>query len=918
MARISEAELQHIKQAVSLVTLAKQQGHELSKKGKELVTLCPFHKEKTPSMHLNPDRNLFHCFGCSASGSVLDWLMQTEKISLRKAYEQLRASLGGGLELPALAPVATLEQEASRQALLREVLAFYQQTLLTEPEAQHYLKSRKLHDPELVSHFKLGYSNRTLAYRLPSKQKEDGARLRKQLQKLGLLRESGHEQFRGCLVIPVIDNNDQIGELYGRKINRSHPLHLYLDGPHQGIFNEVALLHHKSIILCEALIDALSFWVAGQRNVTAAYGVHGLTADHWRLFEENGVRQILIAFDNDGAGNDGALKLAGQLQAKGIEAWRILFPAGQDANDYLCSQDEPEAAFQILVEQAQPLLDRGSAESDPSDVSTEPADPLITSSLAASPEPVSHTAPGMVYQWQPNGDLRVDIGRQQWRLRGLRGHWRYAVSLKLNLQLLDKTSGALFTDNLDLLSARSRQGYARQAANELGLLDSEILHELGQLLLLVEQLASASIESEQAESATVVLTEDDQQTALALLKSPDLIGQIRTDLAACGVVGESNNLLAAYLAASSRRLNKPLAVLIQSSSAAGKSSLMEAVLNLMPAEERLQYSAMTGQSLFYLGETDLRHKILAIAEEEGVRQAAYALKLLQSDGELTIASTAKDEATGNLVTKQYTVEGPVMLMLTTTAIDVDEELLNRCLVLTVNESRAQTEAIHTRQRQSQTLAGLLQESEKERLTELHQNAQRLLKPVKIVNPYANQLTFISDKTRTRRDHMKYLTLIQSITLLHQYQRPVKHVEHQGQPLAYIEVSQADIQLANELAHDLLGRTLDELPPQTRQLLLLIRQMVLALAKEQQQKPQSVRFTRRDIRAFTQWSDSQLKLHCVRLTEMEYLLVHGGSRGHLLRYELLWDGDNPDETRLCGLIDLVDPMMADSTTPASLG
>jgi hypothetical protein len=115
---------------------------------------------------------------------------------------------------------------------------------------------------------------------------------------------------------------------------------------------------------------------------------------------------------------------------------------------------------------------------------------------------------------------------------------------------------------------------------------------------------------------------------------------------------------------------------------------MDAVLNLMPEEERIQYSAMTGQSLYYLGETSLQHKILAIAEEEGVRQAAYALKLLQSDGELKIASTGKDEQSGELMTREYTVQGPVMLMLTTTAIDVDEELLNRCLVLTVNESRS--------------------------------------------------------------------------------------------------------------------------------------------------------------------------------------------------------------------------------------
>ncbi|RAW68214.1 DNA primase, partial [Photorhabdus sp. S15-56] len=217
---------------------------------------------------------------------------------------------------------------------------------------------------------------------------------------------------------------------------------------------------------------------------------------------------------------------------------------------------------------------------------------------------------------------------------------------------------------------------------------------------------------------------------------------------------------------------------------------------------------------------------------EGVRQAAYALKLLQSDGELKIASTGKNEQSGELVTREYKVQGPVMLMLTTTAIDVDEELLNRCLVLTVNESREQTQAIHAMQRHRQTLAGLLADSEKGYLTQLHQNAQSLLRPLKVVNPYAHQLTFLSDKTRMRRDHMKYLTLIQAIALLHQYQREVKKTTHRGQVIEYIEVTQDDIALANRLAHEVLGRTLDEMPPQTRKLLLLIQDWVRETAGQQ--------------------------------------------------------------------------------------
>ncbi|KAK0359816.1 hypothetical protein LTR94_029774, partial [Friedmanniomyces endolithicus] len=231
------------------------------------------------------------------------------------------------------------------------------------------------------------------------------------------------------------------------------------------------------------------------------------------------------------------------------------------------------------------------------------------------------------------------------------------------------------------------------------------------------------------------------------------------------------NALCVYLAALSRKLDRPLAVLIQSTSAAGKSALMDAVLDLVPEEERVTYSAMTGQSLFYLGDTDLKHKALAIAEEEGARQAAYALKLLQSQGTLTIASTGKDPATGKLVTQDYTVEGPVALMLTTTAIDLDEELANRCLVLTIDESRDQTRAIHARQRYEETLAGLATREHGAAIRKLHHNAQRLLQPIKVVNPYAEALTFLDDKTRTRRDHRKYLGLIRAIALLHQHQRP---------------------------------------------------------------------------------------------------------------------------------------------------
>ncbi len=447
--------------------------------------------------------------------------------------------------------------------------------------------------------------------------------------------------------------------------------------------------------------------------------------------------------------------------------------------------------------------------------------------------------------------------------------------------------------------------YIKQAAGELEIKEDIIRKELSKVLMKLELLQQQHIEATlQPKDNNIEINNEDRQAALSLLSSPDLLNKILADFKDCGVVGEETNKLVGYLACVSRKLDRPLAIIVQSTSAAGKSSLMDAIIRMMPDEERVNYSAMTGQSLFYMGETNLKHKILAIAEEEGASNASYALKLLQSEGELTIASTGKDDATGDLITKEYRVEGPVMLFLTTTAIDINEELMNRCLVLTVDEDREQTKAIHQLQRKQRTLEGLLTKQNKQQLLTLHHNAQRLLKSLHVVNPYAEQLTFLDDRTRTRRDHEKYLTLIESITLLHQYQREIKTIEHNDEVIEYIEVTLDDIEMANQLANDILGRTLDELPPQTRRLLTLIHTMVVEQCQAQSIDQNHYHFSRREIRDYTNWGNTQLKVHLHRLEEMEYLLPHRGKRGQSYAYELLYDGQGQDgETFLHGLIDI---------------
>jgi len=512
------------------------------------------------------------------------------------------------------------------------------------------------------------------------------------------------------------------------------------------------------------------------------------------------------------------------------------------------------------------------------------------------------------------GELTLTLADRVYRVRGIEKNASYEL-LKVGLRA---TCGDFFhLDTIDLAAAKARQAWVKQASVELGISEEVAKSDLGKVLRAVEARRDALlVERLQPKSdtpAAPALSPAQHDAALALLRDPRLIERIVADFERCGLVGEPVNALVGYLATVTRKLAHPLALLVQSTSAAGKSTLMDAVLRFVPESDRVHYSAMTGQSLFYLGEQSMKHRILAIAEEEGVRQAAYALKVLQSQGSLTIASTGKDPVTGDLLTKTYTVEGPVMLFLTTTAIDVDEELTNRCLVLTIDESREQTRAILARQRAARTLAGLKADRDAQAITATHRAAQQLLRPLAVVNPYADRLGFLDDRTRLRRDHQKYLTLIDAIAFLHQYQRPIRHCVEDGVTIEYVEVTPVDITLANRLAHEVLGRSLDELPPQTRRVLGALDAFVRESIRTQAAARSAVRFTRRDVREQAGVSDTQARIHLERLIELEHVAVHRGRNGAQFVYELVFDGAiGSDAPQLPGLIEV-----ADGTTTTDL-
>lgn len=936
MARIPDDHIERIKQEVSLLRLAESQGYTLKKQGKEYAVHCPFHDDKTPSCMISSTKNVYHCFGCGAKGSVIDWVMKTQGVGFKHAVEILRDDSSLAATVSSTTPIkqstvpkleAPITENVEDQQALQQVIDYYHQTLKQSPEALEYLQQRGLDDPELINHFKLGYANRTLGLRLPKGNRKAGAEMREQLKRIGLYRDTGREHFNGSIVFPVMDSNGIVGEVYGRKIRddlrKGTPKHTYLPGEHLGVFNVQALAHTEEIILCESIIDALTFWRWGFRHVTCSYGTNGFTDELLHALMDNGVKRVLIAYDRDAAGNTAAEKLAPVLLENGIDAFRILLPKTMDVNQYALQVKPAQKSLALVIRKAEWLgngkpperqlelseLQTATVESDVTANNKTPVIPesTVLNESTATPEinsidekasPLPPLAAKDVEIETTETEILITLGDRVYRVRGLDKNTSID---QLKIQLLVRKGETFHMDKLDLYSSKQRQVFINQACVELGLKDDIIKKDLGKVLLALEEQQQKEQDNSN-DNHQIEIDNEERKSALELLQSPDLLNKVLMDFSRAGVVGEETNKLAGYLSCVSRKLDKPLAVIIQSSSAAGKSSLMESILALMPEEERVQYSAMTGQSLFYMGETNLKNKILAIAEEEGASNASYALKLLQSEGEVTIASTGKDDSTGNLVTKEYTVQGPVMLFLTTTAIDIDEELMNRCLVLSVNESREQTQAIHAAQRAKRTLQGLQNKLEKERVINLHRNAQRLLKPLQIINPYADQLTFLDDKTRTRRDHEKYLTLIDSIALLHQYQREIKTVNYAGSEVEYIEVTLSDIETANRLAHDILGRTLDELPPQTRKLLKQIQAMIQTECEAQKIEQSHFRFSRKQIRENTHWGNTQLKVHLHRLEEMEYLLVHRGGRGQSFEYELLYDAKSDESNHLMGLLD----------------
>jgi DNA primase catalytic core len=851
---IPESEIERVKSNVSLAAVIRSRGIELKKKGKQLWGLCPFHSEDEPSFAVDERKGLWNCLGkCQTGGDAFSFVMKADGIGFKEAFERLAESapskVASRKEKPIEAEtVGAGEMTKSEAEYLEKAIAYYHKSLLKNEKAIAYLTSRGI-TPEAMRVFQLGFVDGSLKDKI----NPDG---KASLERLGLLNERGNETMFGSVVFPLLDTASQkpVG-LYARHIEKKQ--HLYLSGKRRGVFNPAGAKETEEIILTESVIDALALWSIGLRNVTCAYGVNGLTDEILGHLSESRIKRVVLMLDSDATGREAVSKFAEKLNEIGIETSSIELP-GKDAAEFVADGGTLEAV-QSLLSEAQTQTETSKAE-------------LAT--LA-------------------DGTRTIIFEQREYRVRGLSPFG--LEKLKINLRL--NVGNNFHLDTLDLYQSRARQTFSTIAAKSCRVNESIINADL---LTLIENLEAERLQMRKTSNAEVetsaAMTDAERQTALSFLKDERLCEKIVEDFRRCGLVGERSTVLTAYLGSISRKLAEPLALLIVARSGAGKSALQDALCAFVPPDELVRVTRLTGQALFYKDPYSLQRKMLVIAEDEGAMQAVYSLRTLASDQRLSIAATRTDPATGKLSTEHYEVFGPVVIVITTTSAEAfDEETRSRFVQLSMNESVEQTRIILSQQRHQHSLLGVLERAESEEIKKLHHHAQRLVRPLAVVNPFVEYLTYPSERLIHRREQRKYLSLINSIALLHQYQREIKTAKRGEIEIEYVEVELADIALANELAEEILGKAMDELAPPVRGMFEAITKACREKAAELKMKTEDVQLTRREIREMTAWSDWQVRMYCQKLVEMEYLFAVQAMNGKPSVYQLARDEESQTNT-----------------------
>jgi hypothetical protein len=735
--------------------------------------------------------------------------------------------------------------------LLERAVAIYEKKLTPSSTGGIFLLKWGIVEQMLWSRYRIGYSDGKLADLLPK-----AGVIWDELKGLGILLSDGQERFSECVIFPVSDPEGNLVTIGGCRLDGPAENFIWLPGRPVGLWNAAALKSYGELIVVQSILEALSVQMAGFQNVVSV-ALGGPSTDEVATLSSYGMQRITLVANEEEEDEPQKHNLLKRLSAFKCRTCRL--PGRHRCNSYLLAHGA-KALGEILSNLHHQA-------------------PRCQSGTSATPglQPVP-------------GGFAVVLGLRRYQIHGLEKGPR-----KLKATLRAEYAGKLHVDTLDFYGARWRRQLVQDLTRTFGQPADEIEADVTRLMALCEEqpeLNSLIPSPSEAES----MRPEARAEAEAFGKDPHLLENILVDFERCGLLGEKANKLLCYLASVSRKMDKPLSVLILSSSGAGKTTLQDTALAFCPPEDLVKLTSISGKALFYKEGGSLKHKVLALEEGDGVEEAMYALRNLISAGELVTEATIRDTTSGRLKTMENRVEGPAAVFLTTTRPEIDPETKSRFFVTSVDESRLQTQAILVFQRQRQTLAGLGEGAQLASILQKHRDFQRLLKPIAVINPYADQLSYGDDRLQSRRDQPKYLTLIKAVAFLRQMQKTQKVWSAGGVERPYIEVDRQDIALANELAGEILGHSLDELCRPAYDLLNLLATMAKGEKGTCAGATNPDSFTRREIREFTGWSNARVHRHLQELIELEFVLLERGRNGVQHRYRLAYEGQGQDGRR----------------------
>jgi len=458
------------------------------------------------------------------------------------------------------------------------------------------------------------------------------------------------------------------------------------------------------------------------------------------------------------------------------------------------------------------------------------------------------------------------------RLEGLD---RMRVTIKAEIKQSPRPP---FRHTVDLYNDTQLEKFIRKCAEKLETGTTVIAASLSELTEKLEQYRLQQIKEQEGGSKPKLkpLTAAQKQEATHYLQQPDLLAITRADIGKSGVVGEDNNRLLMYIVYTYRKAATPLHIICLASSGTGKTHLQEKVGALIPEEDKIEITTLSENAFYYFGQRELKHKLIMIEDLDGAENVLYPLRELMSKKRISKTIAIKSK-TGETKTIHLIVEGPVAVSGCTTRESIYEDNANRSFLLYLDESKEQDKAVMDYQRKLRS--GKTDSIAENKIRELFKNCQRILEPVRVLNPYAELLTIPEEVLKPRRSNDHYLLAIEAITFYKQYQRE-KKADENGE--MYIEVSVEDIAEANELLKDVLLRKSDELSGACRDYLQHISRYLL--------QHDQTKFTNGEIRKHLKLEPTKQKRFTKQLLESYYIKRVQGSKAKGFEYEITSPGE----------------------------